>query len=182
MLHQAVTYLLIGLLVLALGLVLQKGITFIRIARQRKLGNLAGGLNLADPLAAVKLKMSQGELRPDVLRAHAASAASRLEARMSWLAVISSSAPFIGLAGTVWGVMQALTTLTGTDLNVGALTGPLSEALAATLWGLAAAIPATIAYSLMTGHVARLQEEAFLYLDMDEGVKVVIPESGEATK
>lgn len=165
MFHQSITYFLVGLLVLTLGVIFQKGLTFLRIAKQRKAGNLVAGANLRDPMAAVKLKISQGETRGSVLRAYAAEAASGLEARLSWLAVISSAAPFIGLLGTVWGVMQALATLTGTNLNVGALTGPLSEALAATLWGLGAAIPAAIAYSLMAGRVSRLQEEAFLLID-----------------
>lgn len=181
MFHQSITYLLIGLLALTLGVIFQKVLTFLRIAKQRKVDNLPGGANLRDPVATVRLKMSQGETRISVLRAYAAEAASGLEARLSWLAVVSSAAPFIGLLGTVWGVMQALATLTGTSLNVGSLTGPLSEALAATLWGLGAAIPAAVAYSLMTGRVSRLQEEAFLFIDK-QGLGAAAPARTEVAQ
>ena len=68
---------------------------------------------------------------------------------LTMLATIGSTAPFIGLLGTVWGIMHALQTLTGKALTLDAVAGPVGEALVATAAGLAAAIPALVAYNLL---------------------------------
>lgn len=71
------------------------------------------------------------------------------------LATIAAAAPFIGLASTVVHIIEALSRLTGqTDLS--AIAGPIGSALYATLWGLASAIPALIAYNLYAARVERI--------------------------
>lgn len=65
------------------------------------------------------------------------------------LATIGSCAPFIGLLGTVWGIMHALQTMSGKELTLEAISGPVGEALIATAAGLFAAIPALISYNLL---------------------------------
>lgn len=65
------------------------------------------------------------------------------------LASVGSASPFIGLLGTVWGIMHALQTLAGQALTLEAVAGPVGEALVATAIGLFAAIPALIAYNIL---------------------------------
>lgn len=72
----------------------------------------------------------------------------RLDHGLTILASIGSSAPFIGLFGTVWGIYHALTDIASqgnAGLNV--VAGPMGEALIATAIGLFAAIPAVLAYN-----------------------------------
>ncbi len=80
----------------------------------------------------------------------------RLERRLLFLASVGASAPFIGLFGTVWGIMssfQAIATIKNTSLAV--VAPGIAEALFATAIGLFAAIPAVIAYNKFTNIVAR---------------------------
>ena len=71
------------------------------------------------------------------------------EQGLTVLASVGSSAPFIGLLGTVWGIMHALQALTGEQLSLDAVAGPVGEALIATAVGLFAAIPALIGYNFI---------------------------------
>lgn len=71
-----------------------------------------------------------------------------LEHGMTWLATVGSVSPFIGLFGTVWGIYHALTGIAAAgQVSIGAVSGPIGEALVATAAGLAAAIPAVVAYN-----------------------------------
>lgn len=73
---------------------------------------------------------------------------SRLEARLIFLATVGSTGPFIGLFGTVWGIMGSFQRIGQTGMASLAVVAPgIAEALIATGIGLAAAIPATIAYN-----------------------------------
>lgn len=72
----------------------------------------------------------------------------RYEAGLTLLASISSSAPFIGLFGTVWGIYHALINIGHTgQMNIAAVAGPIGEALISTAIGLFAAIPALLFYN-----------------------------------
>ncbi len=79
----------------------------------------------------------------------------QLESGLTLLATIGNSAPFIGLFGTVWGIMHALHTLGGSDivLTLDTIAGPVSEALAATAAGIFTAVPAVIAYNLLVRRI-----------------------------
>jgi biopolymer transport protein TolQ len=82
--------------------------------------------------------------------------AERLEARLLFLASVGSSAPFIGLFGTVWGIMtsfQAIAVSQNTNLAV--VAPGIAEALFATAIGLVAAIPAVIAYNKLQADAAK---------------------------
>lgn len=73
-----------------------------------------------------------------------------LEGGLTLLATIGNSAPFIGLFGTVWGIMHALQGLGGGGLlSMDMVAGPVSEALVATTAGLFVAVPAVIGYNLL---------------------------------
>ncbi|WP_099865388.1 protein TolQ [Pararhizobium haloflavum] len=80
-----------------------------------------------------------------------------LEARLGSLATIGSSAPFIGLFGTVIGIMTSFQAIAGSQSTNLAVVAPgIAEALLATAMGLLAAIPAVIAYNKLTGDVGKL--------------------------
>ncbi|MFT4276310.1 MAG: MotA/TolQ/ExbB proton channel family protein [Rhodopseudomonas sp.] len=64
------------------------------------------------------------------------------------LAIVSSVAPFVGLFGTVWGIMTSFAGIAeARDTSLAVVAPGIAEALAATAWGLAAAIPASIGYN-----------------------------------
>jgi len=80
---------------------------------------------------------------------------SRLEQNLSWLATTASVSPFIGLFGTVLGIIRAFQNLSGAGSSSLASVGPgIAEALIATAAGLFAAIPAAMAYNHF-GHVLK---------------------------
>lgn len=76
---------------------------------------------------------------------------ARLESGLTWLATVGSIAPFVGLFGTVWGIYHALVGIGAAgQITLAAVSGPIGEALVATAAGLAAAIPAVVAYNAFT--------------------------------
>ena len=85
--------------------------------------------------------------------------ALRLEKGVTFLATVASSAPFIGLFGTVWGIMNAFHGLSNAkSTTLQAVAPGISEALVATAIGLAAAIPAAIAYNYFAVSVRRFKD------------------------
>jgi len=75
---------------------------------------------------------------------------SRLAAGMAFLATVGSICPFVGLFGTVMGIVKALTKLAGTgDAGIETVAGPVGEALIMTAAGLAVAVPAVVLYNLL---------------------------------
>jgi biopolymer transport protein TolQ len=85
---------------------------------------------------------------------------TRLERSLTILATTASAAPFIGLFGTVWGIMNAFRGLSVTQSSsIQAVAPGISEALVATALGLAAAIPAVIAYNHFAGQIRVLSAE-----------------------
>ena len=94
-----------------------------------------------------------------------AQEAEALGDRLNFLASLASAAPFIGLFGTVWGIMNSFFQIgQQQNSNLAVVAPGISEALFATAIGLFAAIPALIAYNrfshLVNGHEARLQRFA----------------------
>ncbi|MBI4969388.1 MAG: protein TolQ [Rhodospirillales bacterium] len=80
----------------------------------------------------------------------------RLERHMSFLASVGSTAPFIGLFGTVWGIMNSFQSIAMTKNTSLAVVAPgIAEALFATALGLVAAIPAVVAYNKITNDLDR---------------------------
>jgi len=79
---------------------------------------------------------------------------TRLESRLPWLATTGAVTPFIGLFGTVWGIIDAFHGLgTAGSATLRAVAPGISEALITTAAGLFAAIPAVIAYNMFTQHI-----------------------------
>ena len=97
----------------------------------------------------------------------------KLEKRVTFLATIASVAPFIGLFGTVWGIMIAFMKIGATGATNLATVGPgISEALIATAMGLFAAIPAVVFYNHFTtqvkGFAAQMDDFSLEFLNIAE--------------
>ncbi len=74
----------------------------------------------------------------------------RLQGGMAFLATVGAICPFVGLFGTVWGIVKALITITASgDASIERVAGPVGEALIMTAIGLAVAVPAVIFYNLL---------------------------------
>ena len=107
---------------------------------------------------------SRGEDRSDVrarldraMRGRLRSELQRQEGGLPFLATIGSSAPFIGLFGTVWGIMNSFTAIgMQQDTSLATVAPGIAEALFATALGLAAAIPAVMAYNAVSVSLSRL--------------------------
>jgi biopolymer transport protein TolQ len=83
--------------------------------------------------------------------------ASALEKRLGILATVGSAGPFIGLFGTVWGIMNAFTAIATAENTSLAVVAPgIAEALLATALGLLAAIPAVIGYNKLSADAGKL--------------------------
>ena len=76
------------------------------------------------------------------------------------LATVGSTAPFVGLLGTVWGIYHALTGIAGGgQISIDKIAGPVGEALIMTAAGLAVAIPAVLAYNVFGRQISRIEAE-----------------------
>ena len=109
-----------------------------------------------------KLNLSGIDNLERALRKSIDSQVAILESRLSFLATTGSTGPFIGLFGTVWGIMGAFQKIAQTNTaNLAVVAPGISEALIATAIGLAAAIPATVGYN---SYITKLRQQE---LDMN---------------
>ena len=98
--------------------------------------------------SAVANLETRRELLMHVLRQQAHLERSRMENGLGLLASIGSTAPFIGLFGTVWGIMHALKGIAASgSAGLDVVAGPIGEALIATAIGISTAVPAVLAYN-----------------------------------
>ena len=161
-----ILYLLIALSAIQLAILVERAIVFLRRrARRRRLEQLAAMLAagklpdtamLADAssleeqvLAAGLARAADGpEAVDEVVTSKLAEGRHDLERRLSFLATLGNNAPFIGLLGTVLGIMHAFANLSAQAGQVSAeVMAGISEALVATGVGLMVAIPAVIAFN-----------------------------------
>ena len=138
-------------------------------------GTLLGPIAEAGAGAAAQLVPGEGfgDARHRItesMNRRARSIILSIEGGLANLAVISSVSPFIGLFGTVWGIMSSFTAIAASkDTSLAVVAPGIAEALATTAIGLAAAIPASIGYTRIgsaIGHAAQdlaglIEEEAF---------------------
>lgn len=91
------------------------------------------------------------------LRQGAASEMSRLQRSLAFLATTANTAPFIGLFGTVWGIMNSFHSIgLSKSASLATVAPGISEALIATAIGLAVAVPATIGFNLFMGKLSQV--------------------------
>jgi biopolymer transport protein TolQ len=94
------------------------------------------------------------------LKRATAAEVTALEAQVSFLGTTASAAPFVGLLGTVWGIMNAFHDIYRMgNANLATVARPISEALIATAVGLFAAIPAVVAYNYFVSKIRVLDSE-----------------------
>jgi len=105
---------------------------------------------------------SRAERRERIERAMRAALSAdmrQLQVGLPFLATTGSAAPFIGLFGTVWGIMNSFSAIAASqDTSLSVVAPGIAEALFATAIGLVAAIPAVIAYNKLTTDLGRLQQ------------------------
>ncbi|HHH45546.1 MAG TPA: protein TolQ [Thiotrichales bacterium] len=90
----------------------------------------------------------------------------RLEQNLSFLATVGSTSPYIGLFGTVWGIMNSFRALGNVHQATLAMVAPgIAEALVATAMGLFAAIPAVVAYNRFSDDVNRLMNRYEIFME-----------------
>jgi biopolymer transport protein ExbB len=96
-------------------------------------------------------KLDADELITRALRKSIALSTARLETGLTLLASIGSTAPFVGLFGTVWGIYHALVNINASGMaTLDKVAGPVGEALIMTAFGLFVALPAVLAYNAIT--------------------------------
>lgn len=121
------------------------------------------------PLARAQQQLTPGTLgaqadglaqRTRVLRDALHHVLHRLQAGQVLLASVGSTAPFVGLLGTVWGIYHALAGMAvATQLSLDRVAGPVGESLIMTAAGLAVALPAVLAYNVMGRVINRVEQE-----------------------
>jgi biopolymer transport protein ExbB len=114
-------------------------------------------LRMPDTLGAQGEEAAQ---RTRVLRDALHAVLHRLQSGQVLLATVGSTAPFVGLLGTVWGIYHALTGISSaSQLSIAQVAGPVGEALIMTAAGLAVALPAVLAFNVMGRVINRLEQE-----------------------
>ena len=126
-------------------------------------------LGVLMPLAQASQQLMPGTLgaqgdvaaqRTRVLRDALHAVLHRLQSGQVLLATVGSTAPFVGLLGTVWGIYHALTGIaTAGQLTIERVAGPVGEALIMTAAGLAVALPAVLAFNVMGRVINRVEHE-----------------------
>lgn len=160
---RGVFVILAALSVITWWLILYKTVELMRAARAER--RAAEALAKGDPLPEIAGTLADGAPTGFLVLEASSSLAGGLEDRLAQvtrerrlelesgltaLATIGNAAPFIGLLGTVWGIMHALQALdSDAAVSLEMVAGPVAEALVATAAGLFAAIPAVIGYNLL---------------------------------
>ena len=102
---------------------------------------LARAMDTAENRSALERKLSSAVRQSE----------HTLDQGLTLLATVASSAPFVGLLGTVWGIYRTLTTVAADgQMDINAIVGPVGEALIMTAFGLAVALPALFAYNFFS--------------------------------
>lgn len=141
-------------------------------ARLAQAGMTAAAFVTANRSEALIEAESPSELVSRSLQQAIDEESATLEFGQTLLASVASSAPFVGLFGTVWGIYHALVTIGSTgQSSLDQVAGPVGEALIMTALGLAVAIPAALAYNafqrqarLQIARLERFAHELFVFI------------------
>jgi biopolymer transport protein ExbB len=119
----------------------------VEAAQDKPIDNLAASADLSQQLTRV-------------LRDALHQALRKLQTGQVLLATVGSTAPFVGLLGTVWGIYHALTGIAGAgQVSIEKIAGPVGEALIMTAAGLAVAIPAVLGYNILGRFIASIEAD-----------------------
>ena len=90
----------------------------------------------------------------------------KLEGSFPWLASVGATSPFIGLFGTVWGIINAFSSIgTAQSVSISTVAPGISEALITTAAGIFVAVPAVIGYNILHSQLSSLMEELSGFLE-----------------
>ena len=146
-----------------------------KLARQAEAGRLSfdgGGALIRAVATAAQSEWSEGNVRDEsrlelrmrlerAMRAAMKREFRRIEVGLPFLATVGSASPFIGLLGTVWGIMHSFTSIAqAKDTSLAIVAPGIAEALFATALGLAAAIPAVVAFNQISVSLGRSADRA----------------------
>ena len=135
--------------------------TAVRTAYEEDVRPLLNDVFLAGRVAHAKFIHGEavGEHRQRIIEAMnraARQTVRKINSGLPMLAIIASVSPFIGLLGTVWGIMASFVGIAESrDTSLAVVAPGIAEALAATAYGLAAAIPASIGYNKLAASIGR---------------------------
>jgi biopolymer transport protein ExbB/TolQ len=164
-------------------LIVEGAVAVVRIAKATKQARAGGPVGLLEPIAAAGREAYALDLADETIgdkRERIAEHMSRTarefltkaEGGLPNLAVISSVAPFVGLFGTVWGIMTSFAGIAQSqDTSLAVVAPGIAEALAATAYGLAAAIPASVGYNRIGAAFARVGQQVAHYIE-DEALRM----------
>ena len=120
----------------------------------------ARGIHAARDEDGEESRMERRSRIERAMRAAMIQALKRLESGLSFLATVGSTAPFVGLFGTVWGIMNSFTAIAASkDTSLAVVAPGIAEALFATALGLVAAIPAVVAYNKFSSGISGIAHE-----------------------
>jgi biopolymer transport protein TolQ len=120
----------------------------------------ASGNPVVKDAGAISTELLGAESIERVLRRSIMEEVTRLESHLTFLATTGSTCPFIGLFGTVWGIMNAFRGIGAkSSASISVVASGISEALIATAFGLFAAIPAVVAYNYYLSKIKVLTTE-----------------------
>jgi biopolymer transport protein ExbB/TolQ len=148
----------------------------VRLSKALDRARADGDIGVLWPIAEVARDASQAELpnetsrqkRERVLQQMNRAAGEFMldaEGGLPVLAIVASAGPFVGLFGTVWGIMSSFSGIAQTqDTSLAVVAPGIADALAATAYGLAAAIPAAIGYNRMGMAFGDLREKMSRYI------------------
>ncbi|MEF3367546.1 MotA/TolQ/ExbB proton channel family protein [Methylocystis sp. 9N] len=158
-------------------LIVEGVVAITRIAKSARSARSGGDVGVLQPVAEAGREAYALDLPDETIgdkRARIADHMSRAarefltqaEGGLPNLAVISSVAPFIGLFGTVWGIMTSFAGIAQSqDTSLAVVAPGIAEALAATAYGLAAAIPASIGYNRIGAAFSRVGQQVAHYIE-----------------
>ncbi len=158
-------------------LIVEGLVAVVRIAKSTRSARSGGPVGLLAPIeaagdyaAAFDLPgESVGERREriaEIMSRAGRELLTNAEGGLPNLAVISSVAPFIGLFGTVWGIMTSFAGIAQSqDTSLAVVAPGIAEALAATAYGLAAAIPASVGYNRIGAAFSRTGQQVAHYIE-----------------
>jgi len=143
---------------------LKDGISALRSADRERvflpLAEAAWHASETDMPGAMLARVERSERVLRALREAMLRSQRRLEFGQVLLASVGSTAPFVGLLGTVWGIYHALGSIASSgQAMIENVAGPVGEALIMTAFGLVVAIPAVLAYNVLGRYVRQISEE-----------------------
>jgi len=173
---KIVMALLLGAAVWTWVLIIDGVFVLMRISKALDGARPGGDIGVLWPIAAAGREAAQSELpnetphqkRERILQQMNRAAREFMldaEGGLPVLAIVASAGPFVGLFGTVWGIMSSFAGIAQSqDTSLAVVAPGIADALAATAYGLAAAIPAAIGYNRMGMAFGRLKERISRYV------------------